>query len=354
MRLVDLLDDLLPRLEADPAYAHFMLDGQMAVVDDHLEIRPEAEGALRRLAAAGRLSMGPWYVAHGRVPGVGRDHRPRPPDGPAPGGRLRRCDGGRVPARHVRPRRPDAPDPAPGGPRPRRGLAGRALGDRPVRVLVGGARRLDRAGRVPPGGLRQRGRAPRHGPRAGRDGPPVRGHPRRDARRADPLDERHRPPDAAAAAHPPRGRGQRRPGRLPAGDQRAGRPRGGGTRRRPPALEGRAALGGPGQPADGRGLQPGRREAGRGPRRALRSSAWPSPSPPSSSQPAGGPRRSSTGRGARSCSTPPTTRAAPAPSTRSSTPCWPATPTPPTSPTGWSSGPSTPWPARSPSPGPPS
>jgi mannosylglycerate hydrolase len=62
MRLVDLLDDLLPRLEADPAYAHFMLDGQMAVVDDYLEIRPEAEGVLHRLTAAGRLSMGPWYV----------------------------------------------------------------------------------------------------------------------------------------------------------------------------------------------------------------------------------------------------------------------------------------------------
>ena len=62
MRLVDLLDDLLPRLEADPAYAHFMLDGQMAVVDDHLEIRPEAEATLRRLAADGRLAMGPWYV----------------------------------------------------------------------------------------------------------------------------------------------------------------------------------------------------------------------------------------------------------------------------------------------------
>ena len=62
MRLVDLLDGLLPRLEGDPAYAHFMLDGQMAVVDDYLEIRPEGEAALRRLAAAGRLAVGPWYV----------------------------------------------------------------------------------------------------------------------------------------------------------------------------------------------------------------------------------------------------------------------------------------------------
>ena len=34
----------------------------MAVVDDYLEVRPEAEPRLRALAAAGRLSMGPWYI----------------------------------------------------------------------------------------------------------------------------------------------------------------------------------------------------------------------------------------------------------------------------------------------------
>jgi alpha-mannosidase len=62
LRLVDLLDDLIPRLEADPSYARFMLDGQMAVVDDYLELRPHAEEPLRKLAASGRLSMGPWYV----------------------------------------------------------------------------------------------------------------------------------------------------------------------------------------------------------------------------------------------------------------------------------------------------
>jgi alpha-mannosidase len=62
LRLVDLLDDLLPRLEADPAYAHFLLDGQMAVVDDYLAVRPEAEEGLRRLATSGRVAMGPWYI----------------------------------------------------------------------------------------------------------------------------------------------------------------------------------------------------------------------------------------------------------------------------------------------------
>ncbi len=62
LRLVDLLDELLGDLEADPSYAHFMLDGQMAVVDDYLAVRPHAEEQLRRLAASGRLSVGPWYI----------------------------------------------------------------------------------------------------------------------------------------------------------------------------------------------------------------------------------------------------------------------------------------------------
>jgi mannosylglycerate hydrolase len=60
--LVELIDRLIPLLEGDASYPHFMLDGQMAVVDDYLEVRPEAEGRLRALAAAGRVSMGPWYI----------------------------------------------------------------------------------------------------------------------------------------------------------------------------------------------------------------------------------------------------------------------------------------------------
>jgi hypothetical protein len=62
LALVELIDTLLPLLERDASYPHFMLDGQMAVVDDYLEVRPEAEGRLRALAAAGRVSMGPWYI----------------------------------------------------------------------------------------------------------------------------------------------------------------------------------------------------------------------------------------------------------------------------------------------------
>ncbi len=62
LRLVDLLDRFLPDLEHDLGYARFLLDGQMAVVDDYLEVRPEAETTLRRLSVGGRLAMGPWYV----------------------------------------------------------------------------------------------------------------------------------------------------------------------------------------------------------------------------------------------------------------------------------------------------
>jgi mannosylglycerate hydrolase len=61
-RLVELLDGLLPALEDDPPYGHFLLDGQLAMVDDYLAVRPEAAELVRRLNAAGRVSIGPWYV----------------------------------------------------------------------------------------------------------------------------------------------------------------------------------------------------------------------------------------------------------------------------------------------------
>jgi mannosylglycerate hydrolase len=62
LKLVDVLDDLLALLERDPSYRAFLLDGQLAVVDDYLEIRPENEERLRRLATSGRLTLGPWYI----------------------------------------------------------------------------------------------------------------------------------------------------------------------------------------------------------------------------------------------------------------------------------------------------
>ncbi|MGH8980901.1 MAG: alpha-mannosidase [Acidimicrobiales bacterium] len=62
LRLVDTLDALLPLMESDPSYARFLLDGQVAALDDYLEVRPTAAARVRALAAAGRLTVGPWYA----------------------------------------------------------------------------------------------------------------------------------------------------------------------------------------------------------------------------------------------------------------------------------------------------
>ncbi len=62
LRLVDMLDELIPRLEGDPSYTRFLLDGQLAMVEDYLEIRPTAEERIRKLTGSGRVSVGPWYA----------------------------------------------------------------------------------------------------------------------------------------------------------------------------------------------------------------------------------------------------------------------------------------------------
>lgn len=62
MRLVDVLDDVLDRLENDPEYRCFHLDGQTVPLDDYLEIRPENAERARRLVREGRLLLGPWFV----------------------------------------------------------------------------------------------------------------------------------------------------------------------------------------------------------------------------------------------------------------------------------------------------
>lgn len=61
LRLVDLVDRVLELADADPRFA-FTLDGQLATVDDYLEVRPESEPKIRRLVEEGRLSIGPWQV----------------------------------------------------------------------------------------------------------------------------------------------------------------------------------------------------------------------------------------------------------------------------------------------------
>jgi alpha-mannosidase len=61
MQLVDLVDRVLDMLEAEPDFA-FTLDGQLATIDDYLEIRPEQEERLRGHVRSGRLAIGPWQI----------------------------------------------------------------------------------------------------------------------------------------------------------------------------------------------------------------------------------------------------------------------------------------------------
>ncbi|WP_327086800.1 alpha-mannosidase [Nonomuraea sp. NBC_01738] len=61
LRLVALLDEVLDTMEREPAY-HFTLDGQLACVDDYLEVRPENRERIAALVAAGRLAVGPWQI----------------------------------------------------------------------------------------------------------------------------------------------------------------------------------------------------------------------------------------------------------------------------------------------------
>ncbi|MEV8421083.1 alpha-mannosidase [Streptomyces niveus] len=61
LRLVDLLDEVLDRAEADERF-RFTLDGQMAAVDDYLEVRPEHRERVVRLVRRGQLAVGPWQI----------------------------------------------------------------------------------------------------------------------------------------------------------------------------------------------------------------------------------------------------------------------------------------------------
>jgi alpha-mannosidase len=61
LRLVDMVDDVLDRAEADPRFC-FTFDGQTAMLEDYLEIRPEAEPRIRARVATGQLAVGPWRI----------------------------------------------------------------------------------------------------------------------------------------------------------------------------------------------------------------------------------------------------------------------------------------------------
>src|SRR5579862_5219459 len=67
-RLVGLVDELLDDPPADGA--SFLLDGQTAVIEDYLAVRPERASELSALLKGGALEAGPWFVlADELIPG---------------------------------------------------------------------------------------------------------------------------------------------------------------------------------------------------------------------------------------------------------------------------------------------
>jgi len=62
LQLLSVIDRLLDLMAREPQFRCFLLDGQTAMLEDYLALRPERAGKVRDLVSAGRLQLGPWYV----------------------------------------------------------------------------------------------------------------------------------------------------------------------------------------------------------------------------------------------------------------------------------------------------
>lgn len=59
--LVNNMEEIMQRLETDPDYKYYVLDGQTAVLEDYFAIKPENTERVKALVEAGKLIIGPWY-----------------------------------------------------------------------------------------------------------------------------------------------------------------------------------------------------------------------------------------------------------------------------------------------------
>ncbi|MEZ9872572.1 MULTISPECIES: mannosylglycerate hydrolase [unclassified Vibrio] len=59
--LVNNMEEIMNRLESDPEYKYYVLDGQTAVLEDYFAIKPENTDRVKALVEAGKLIIGPWY-----------------------------------------------------------------------------------------------------------------------------------------------------------------------------------------------------------------------------------------------------------------------------------------------------
>ncbi|WP_431803756.1 glycoside hydrolase family 38 C-terminal domain-containing protein [Halobacillus andaensis] len=60
--LVNNMEEIMERLENDPDYPYYVLDGQTSILEDYFAVKPEAKERVRNLVQAGKLIIGPWYT----------------------------------------------------------------------------------------------------------------------------------------------------------------------------------------------------------------------------------------------------------------------------------------------------
>lgn len=60
--LIDFWDALFELLEKNSEFKHFMTDGQMQMIMDYLEVKPQNFERIKKLVESGKLSIGPWYI----------------------------------------------------------------------------------------------------------------------------------------------------------------------------------------------------------------------------------------------------------------------------------------------------
>ncbi|MFR7592012.1 MAG: mannosylglycerate hydrolase [Longibaculum sp.] len=60
--LINNMEEIMERLENDPDYPTYTLDGQTSVLEDYLTMMPQNKERLKKLVQDGRLIIGPWYT----------------------------------------------------------------------------------------------------------------------------------------------------------------------------------------------------------------------------------------------------------------------------------------------------
>ncbi len=60
--LINNMEEIMERLETDPNYPYYVLDGQTSVLEDYFGMKPENRDRVKKLVQAGKLIIGPWYT----------------------------------------------------------------------------------------------------------------------------------------------------------------------------------------------------------------------------------------------------------------------------------------------------